>query len=65
MKKNKALIKKHWSSQLEVMLGYSDSAKENGSFPSRFLIQSAMLGLESVIEKHGLVPIFFHGSGGS
>ncbi len=65
VKKNKALIKKHWSSQLEVMLGYSDSAKENGSFPSRFLIQSAMLGLESVIEKHGLIPIFFHGSGGS
>lgn len=65
VKKNRQLIQKNWSAQLEVMLGYSDSAKENGSFPSRFLIQSAMQGLESVIEKHGLVPIFFHGSGGS
>ncbi|QDK36175.1 phosphoenolpyruvate carboxylase [Bdellovibrio sp. NC01] len=59
------LIKRQWSSQLEVMLGYSDSAKENGSFPSRFLIQSAVLDLEKLISKKGLTPIFFHGSGGS
>lgn len=59
------LIKKHWSSQLEVMLGYSDSAKENGAFPSRFLIQSAILNLEKLIAKRDITPIFFHGSGGS
>lgn len=59
------IIKKFWSSQLEVMLGYSDSAKENGSFPSRFLIQSALVDLEKKIQEHGLIPIFFHGSGGS
>ncbi len=60
-----SLIKSQWSAQLEVMLGYSDSAKENGSFPSRFLIQSAVSDLEEVIQKHKFTPIFFHGSGGS
>lgn len=63
--KNVQLIKKHWSAQIEVMLGYSDSAKENGSFPSRYLIQSAIGTLEKTIEAHSLTPIFFHGSGGS
>lgn len=59
------MIKKAWSGQLEIMLGYSDSAKENGSFPSRFLIYKALNDLESVIQRQGLTPIFFHGSGGS
>lgn len=59
------IVKQYWSGQLEVMVGYSDSAKENGSFPSKFLIQEAMLQLERVIRKHDLRPIFFHGSGGS
>lgn len=59
------LIKDLWSEKLEVMLGYSDSAKENGSFPSRFLIYEAIQKLEKVIRKHDLTPIFFHGSGGS
>lgn len=64
-KKNLLLVKKYWFSQVEVMLGYSDSAKENGSFPSRYLIQSALINLEKQIQSHGLIPIFFHGSGGS
>lgn len=64
-KKHQQLIKKHWSGQFEVMLGYSDSAKENGSFPSRYLIQSAIGTLEKTIQNQGLTPIFFHGSGGS
>ncbi|WP_374077181.1 phosphoenolpyruvate carboxylase [Bdellovibrio bacteriovorus] len=63
--RRRKLIKDFWSEKLEVMLGYSDSAKENGSFPSRFLIHSAIQNLENVIKKHGLIPIFFHGSGGS
>ncbi|MEN0058853.1 MAG: phosphoenolpyruvate carboxylase [Bdellovibrio sp.] len=61
----KKVIKKFWSGKFEVMVGYSDSAKENGSFPSRFLISSAVQDLENVIRVHGLTPIFFHGSGGS
>lgn len=64
-KKNLQIIKKYWSSQVEVMLGYSDSAKENGSFSSRYLIQTALVHLEKKIQAHGLIPIFFHGSGGS
>ncbi|KHD89015.1 MAG: hypothetical protein OM95_06045 [Bdellovibrio sp. ArHS] len=58
-------VENFWSKKFEVMLGYSDSAKENGSFPSRFLIYSAVRELEKVIKDHGLEPIFFHGSGGS
>lgn len=65
IKKVQVLVKAQWNSQLEVMLGYSDSAKENGSFPSRFLIQSAVLDLEKIIQKYKFTPIFFHGSGGS
>lgn len=59
------IVQKNWSGKFEVMLGYSDSAKESGSFPSRFLIQSAVTGLEKRILSFGLKPIFFHGSGGS
>ncbi|MBO9668318.1 MAG: phosphoenolpyruvate carboxylase, partial [Bdellovibrio sp.] len=61
----RATSKKYWNGQLEVMLGYSDSAKENGSFASRHLIQTAIAKLERVIKKHDIEPIFFHGSGGS
>ena len=63
--RRRSLIKKHWSSKFEVMLGYSDSAKENGAFPSRFLISQAICNLEQVIQDAKLTPIFFHGSGGS
>lgn len=64
-KVNRGLVEKQWSSKLEVMLGYSDSAKENGSLPSRFLIQTAVQRLEALILKEGFTPLFFHGFGGS
>jgi phosphoenolpyruvate carboxylase len=64
-KTNLKLVQKNWSSQFEVMLGYSDSAKENGVFPSRLLVQSAIIDLEAVIQRYQLSPVFFHGSGGS
>lgn len=63
--RQRALIKKYWSSKIEIMVGYSDSAKENGSWPSRFLISSAISTLETLISGEGFIPIFFHGSGGS
>lgn len=63
--RNVTLIRKYWDQTFEVMLGYSDSSKENGAFPSRFLIQSAVLGLEAAISRKKLTPLFFHGSGGS
>lgn len=62
------MVKEHktrWSSRLEVMLGYSDSSKENGVLPSRLLVEKALLDLEALLHKHKLIPVFFHGSGGS
>lgn len=61
----KAMVKKQWAGHFEIMLGYSDSAKESGSLASKVLIQSAVTALEKKISSHGLIPIFFHGSGGS
>lgn len=56
---------KRWGGRFEVMLGYSDSSKENGVFPGRLLIEKALLELEVFLQKEGLTPVFFHGSGGS
>lgn len=61
----KSVVVNKWSGKLEVMLGYSDSSKENGSFASRYLIKTAIGELEKVIKRYGITPIFFHGSGGS
>ncbi|MEK2689507.1 phosphoenolpyruvate carboxylase [Bdellovibrio sp. GT3] len=63
--RRKSIVKRKWSGDLEVMLGYSDSAKQNGSFASRYLVKTAISEIEKVIMKHGLRPVFFHGSGGS
>jgi phosphoenolpyruvate carboxylase len=58
-------IKTHWDSKVELMVGYSDSSKEAGVFPSRFAIAQALPRLEKVCREHQVMPIFFHGSGGS
>lgn len=57
--------KKRWDGKLEVMLGYSDSSKENGVLPSRLLVEKALLDLEKLLLREKLTPVFFHGSGGS
>lgn len=62
---HKNWVRRYWSSKLEVMVGYSDSAKENGSWASRYLIATCIRGLEKVISSYKFTPIFFHGSGGS
>jgi phosphoenolpyruvate carboxylase len=51
--------------QVEVMLGYSDSAKEMGVLASRMAIARAVAALDGVITRERLRPVFFHGSGGS
>ncbi len=61
----KTAIKKLWNSKVELMVGYSDSSKEAGVFPSRLAIAEALPRLEKVCRDHQLMPIFFHGSGGS
>jgi phosphoenolpyruvate carboxylase len=57
--------REEWDSHFEVMLGYSDSAKENGTLASRYLIAQTMNILDSYLKEIKLKPIFFHGSGGS
>ncbi len=51
--------------QVEVMLGYSDSAKETGVLASRLAIARAVADLDAIITRERLRPVFFHGSGGS
>lgn len=52
--------------KFEVMLGYSDSAKEGGVLPSRLAIRDALLKLERLQKRTpGLRFTYFHGSGGS
>lgn len=66
--KNPVLLKAarhHWNSQIEMMVGYSDSAKEAGVLASRLAISVALPRLEKVCTQAGLIPVFFHGSGGS
>lgn len=62
------ILKAHktkWSGRFEVMLGYSDSSKESGVLPSRYLIHKALYSLDRFLTKHDLTPVFFHGNGGS
>lgn len=54
-----------WGGRFEVMLGYSDSSKENGVFPGRMMVETALLNLEKFLKSQKLTPVFFHGSGGS
>ncbi|QMT59145.1 phosphoenolpyruvate carboxylase [Legionella sp. PC997] len=54
-----------WGGNYEVMLGYSDSSKENGVLPSRVMIAKSLKSIQSTLERKNLKPIFFHGSGGS
>jgi len=64
----KAIPKYHidqWGGRYEVMVGYSDSSKENGVFASRFMIFNALNVIEKTLKSFTLTPVFFHGSGGS
>ncbi len=63
--KNQEIARRKWNSSIEVMLGYSDSAKQIGVLSSRNLIAKTMMDLERTIKSFRLKPIFFHGSGGS
>lgn len=62
------VIKHHqkmWSGRFETMVGYSDSSKESGVFPSRWMIRKALIEIDAFLQKTKLTPVFFHGSGGS
>lgn len=61
----RSAIKKFWDSKVEMMVGYSDSSKEAGVWPSRWAIAEALPKLEKICKDAHLIPVFFHGSGGS
>lgn len=58
-------VHRHWHGKFEIMLGYSDSAKQSGVLQSRYLIAQAMNDIENRLQDYGITPVFFHGSGGS
>jgi len=61
----KTAIKKHWAGNFEIMLGYSDSAKEIGVLPSRYKIATTMQNISKQFKKLPYRAVYFHGSGGS
>jgi len=50
---------------LEVMLGYSDTAKRMGMLASRVALHDAMRRIGDWAESEDVTPLFFHGHGGS
>ena len=50
---------------VEVMLGYSDTAKRMGMLASRVALHEAMRRIADWADGKDLVPLFFHGHGGS
>jgi len=50
---------------LEVMLGYSDTAKRMGMLGSRVGLHDAMRRIVDWAESEDVTPLFFHGHGGS
>jgi phosphoenolpyruvate carboxylase len=51
--------------QLEVMLGYSDSAKDIGPLSATLLLYDAQAALADWGHQHGIALTLFHGRGGS
>ena len=51
--------------RLEVMLGYSDSAKDAGRFMVNWALYRAQEQLSEVCRRHGVKLTLFHGRGGS
>ncbi len=50
---------------LEVMLGYSDTAKRMGMLASRVALHDTMRRIVDWAETEEMTPLFFHGHGGS
>ncbi len=64
-RKNQEWVQRHWGHRFEIMLGYSDSAKEIGVLPSRLLISRCMDDIDKLMKSFKIKPLFFHGAGGS
>lgn len=61
----KKAIRERWNNKMEIMLGYSDSAKESGVIASRLAVSLAMQAIDRSCARKNVIPVFFHGSGGS
>ena len=51
--------------RIEIMLGYSDSNKDGGFLCASRELEKAQRSISRVLAGHGLLPIYFHGRGGS
>ncbi|RNF34735.1 phosphoenolpyruvate carboxylase [Paracoccus methylarcula] len=51
--------------RIEIMLGYSDSNKDGGFLCSSWELEKAQRSITRILAAHDLVPVFFHGRGGS
>jgi phosphoenolpyruvate carboxylase len=49
----------------EIMIGYSDSAKDAGVLPAAWALYEAQERLAEVFAKHGIALTLFHGRGGT
>jgi phosphoenolpyruvate carboxylase len=49
----------------EVMVGYSDSAKDAGRFAAAWILYRAQEEIVAACERHGVAVTLFHGRGGS
>jgi phosphoenolpyruvate carboxylase len=49
----------------EVMVGYSDSAKDAGYLAAQWEIRAAIVALTEIAREHGITLTIFHGRGGS
>lgn len=51
--------------QQEVMVGYSDSAKDAGRLAASLVLYNSQVAMAQVAEKHSIDLTFFHGKGGT
>ena len=64
------LMSKHWyrsyvGDHIQVMIGYSDSAKDAGQFAAAWALYRAQEALTDVASRHGIRLTLFHGRGGA
>jgi len=59
------VYKKHIRGKQEIMVGYSDSAKDAGRLAASWAQYNSQEAMIAVAQKHGVELTFFHGKGGT